>query len=164
MDCKLFQMMPYIIILKVRKFHQPTANRFSAARQKPVREGARLNRVNEYKELTINVNFTIIECSTRFMTHMKQLYYYCILKTTLRAFECPEFENIYVIVSVQLRGYMVQTYSLDTFFIISTYLSFSHLISYLLVSRRKILGDAQAESNIFLQVTNKYDIRCEEDQ
>ena len=26
LDCKLFQMMPYIIILKVRKFHQPTAN------------------------------------------------------------------------------------------------------------------------------------------
>ena len=36
MDCKLFQMMPYIIILKVRKFHQPTANRFSTAKQKPV--------------------------------------------------------------------------------------------------------------------------------
>ena len=48
--------------------------------------------------------------------------------------------------------------------IISTYWSSSHLISYLLVSWRKILGDAQAESNIFLQLTNKYDIRCEEDQ
>ena len=35
-DCKLFLMMPYVIILKVRKFHQPTANRFSTARQKPV--------------------------------------------------------------------------------------------------------------------------------
>ena len=34
--CKLFQMMPYIIILKVRKFHQPTANRFSTARKKAV--------------------------------------------------------------------------------------------------------------------------------
>ena len=34
--CKLFHMMPYIIILKVRKFHQPTANRFSTARKKPV--------------------------------------------------------------------------------------------------------------------------------
>ena len=34
-DWKLFQMMPYIIILKVRKFHQLTANRFSTARQKP---------------------------------------------------------------------------------------------------------------------------------
>ena len=32
--CKLFQMMPYIIILKVRKFHQPTASRFSTAREK----------------------------------------------------------------------------------------------------------------------------------
>ena len=41
-DCKLFQMMPYIIILKARKFHQPTANRFSTtARQKPV--GAQSN-------------------------------------------------------------------------------------------------------------------------
>ena len=38
-DCKLFQMMPYIIILKVRKFHQPTANRFSTARKKPVGRG-----------------------------------------------------------------------------------------------------------------------------
>ena len=28
--------MPYIIILKVRKFQQPTANRFGTARQKPV--------------------------------------------------------------------------------------------------------------------------------
>ena len=39
-----------------------------------------------------------------------------------------------------------------------------HLISYLLVSLRKILGDAQVESNIFLQLINKCDIRCEEDQ
>ena len=35
-DCKLFQMMRYISILKVRKFHQPTANRFSTAKKKPV--------------------------------------------------------------------------------------------------------------------------------
>ena len=35
-------MMPYIIILKVRKFHQPTANRFSTAKKKPM--GA-MNRV-----------------------------------------------------------------------------------------------------------------------
>ena len=34
--CKLFHMMTYIIILKVRKFHQPTASRFSTARKKPV--------------------------------------------------------------------------------------------------------------------------------
>ena len=34
--CKLFHMMPYIVILKVRKFHQPTASRFSTARKKPV--------------------------------------------------------------------------------------------------------------------------------
>ena len=32
--CKLFQMMAYIIILKVRKFHQPTANRFSTTGKK----------------------------------------------------------------------------------------------------------------------------------
>ena len=37
--CKLFQMMPYIIILKVKKFHQPTANCFSTAKKKPVWEG-----------------------------------------------------------------------------------------------------------------------------
>ena len=36
LHCKLFQTMPYIIILKVRKFHQPIANRFSTARKKPV--------------------------------------------------------------------------------------------------------------------------------
>ena len=35
-DCELFQMMPYIIVQKVRKFYQPTANRFSTARKKPV--------------------------------------------------------------------------------------------------------------------------------
>ena len=28
--------MPYMIVLKVRKFQQPTANRFGTARQKPV--------------------------------------------------------------------------------------------------------------------------------
>ena len=39
MDCKVFQMMPDIIILKVRKFRQPTANRFSTARQKPIGGG-----------------------------------------------------------------------------------------------------------------------------
>ena len=37
--CKLFHMMPYIIILKVRKFHQTTASRFSTARKKPVGGG-----------------------------------------------------------------------------------------------------------------------------
>ena len=31
--------MPYIIILKVRKFHQPTANRFGTVSQKPVGGG-----------------------------------------------------------------------------------------------------------------------------
>ena len=34
--CKLFQVMPYIIILKVRKFHRPTANLFSTAKKKLV--------------------------------------------------------------------------------------------------------------------------------
>ena len=33
-DSKLFPMIPYIIKVKVRKFHQPTANRFSTARKK----------------------------------------------------------------------------------------------------------------------------------
>ena len=50
------------------------------------------------------------------------------------------------------------------YLILSTYWSSSHLISYLLVRWRKILGEASAESNIFLQLTDKYDIRCEEDQ
>ena len=39
MDCKVLQMMPYIIIPKVGTFHQPTANGFSTARQKPVGGG-----------------------------------------------------------------------------------------------------------------------------
>ena len=43
--CKLFRMMPYIIILKVRKFHQPTASRLSTARNKPVGEGGALHDV-----------------------------------------------------------------------------------------------------------------------
>ena len=38
-DFKLFRMTTYIIILKVRKFHQPTASRLSTARKKPVRGG-----------------------------------------------------------------------------------------------------------------------------
>ena len=39
-------MMPYIIILTVRKFHQPTASRFSIARKKPVGgEDPGLNRI-----------------------------------------------------------------------------------------------------------------------
>ena len=33
-DCKLFQMMNYIIILNVRKFHQPTGSRFITAKEK----------------------------------------------------------------------------------------------------------------------------------
>ena len=52
-DCKLFQMMPFIIILKVRKFHQPIPNRFSTAREKPVEGGGAeysmcLNRVKKF--------------------------------------------------------------------------------------------------------------------
>ena len=53
--CKLFHMMPYIIILKVRKFHQPTASRFSTARKKPVGRGhivpPSLNRVKTGSQL-----------------------------------------------------------------------------------------------------------------
>ena len=47
-------MMPYIIILKVRKFHQTIANRFSTARQKPAGgtlcpPPQSLNRVNKFQ-------------------------------------------------------------------------------------------------------------------
>ena len=35
-----FKKMPYIIILKVRKFHQPAASRFGIARQNPIGGGA----------------------------------------------------------------------------------------------------------------------------
>ena len=45
-------MMPYIIILKVRKFHQPTANRFGTTRQKLVGGTMcppSLNRVNPFE-------------------------------------------------------------------------------------------------------------------
>ena len=45
-DSKLFPMIPYIIKVKVRKFHQPTANRFSTARKKGAGVGA-LNRVKD---------------------------------------------------------------------------------------------------------------------
>ena len=62
------------------------------------------------------------------------------------------------------HGHSKKNYIYFYQFILSTYWSSSHLISYLLVSWRKILGDAQAESDIFLQLTNKYDIRCEKDQ
>ena len=36
-DCKPFQIMPYIVIPKVRRFHQPTANCFSTVKKKLVR-------------------------------------------------------------------------------------------------------------------------------
>ena len=46
-------MMPYIIILKVRKFHQSTRNRFGTAGKKPVGGGRQnvpsLNRVKKRK-------------------------------------------------------------------------------------------------------------------
>ena len=48
-DCKLFQMMPYVIILKVRKFHQPTADRFSTTRQKHVERGHNVPILNRVK-------------------------------------------------------------------------------------------------------------------
>ena len=57
-------MMPYKIIVKVRKFHQPTANRFCTARQKPVGGGTlcspppSLNRVKE--ELELKISFTLL--------------------------------------------------------------------------------------------------------
>ena len=50
-------MMLYIIIVKVRKFHQPTANRFSTAKKNPVGGGGgaqcapSLNRVKALKTL-----------------------------------------------------------------------------------------------------------------
>ena len=58
-DGKLFQMMPYITILKVRKFHQPTANSFSTARKKPVGGGGhiRLVKVNVSDGSTLSTFF-----------------------------------------------------------------------------------------------------------
>ena len=32
--CKLFQMMPYVIILEVKKFHEPNANSFNSCNKK----------------------------------------------------------------------------------------------------------------------------------
>ena len=43
-------MMPYIIILKVRKFHQPTASCFSTARKKPVHLKIEWRRLVSYLE------------------------------------------------------------------------------------------------------------------
>ena len=52
-DCKLFQRMLYRIIPKVRKFHQPTANRFNTARKTPAGghnvPPPSLNRVNSIR-------------------------------------------------------------------------------------------------------------------
>ena len=61
-DCKLFQMMPYIIILKVGKFHQLTANRFSTARKKPVGGQCAppgLNRVKRAQMLTQQASINV---------------------------------------------------------------------------------------------------------
>ena len=52
--CKLFHMMPYIIILKVRKFHQPTASRFSTEWKKPV-GGHNVNRDKIENETNLHV-------------------------------------------------------------------------------------------------------------
>ena len=49
MDCKLFHIMLYIIILTVRKFRQPSANRFSTARQKPAVGGTMPPSLNKAK-------------------------------------------------------------------------------------------------------------------
>ena len=62
--CKLFHMMPNIIILKVRKVHQPTASRFSTAKNKPVGGGHNvppppsLNRVKAYNFIDQVHNFS----------------------------------------------------------------------------------------------------------
>ena len=53
-NCKLFQMMPNIIILKVRKSHQPTANRFSTTRKKPV--GGHNPSLNRVKDVSLIFN------------------------------------------------------------------------------------------------------------
>ena len=63
-DCKLFQMMPYLNILKVRKFHQPSENPFNTAREKPVGGGAMcppsLNRVNNRVAMeTIEITYIL---------------------------------------------------------------------------------------------------------
>ena len=55
-DWKLFQIMPYIILLKVRKIYWPTTSRFGTARQKPMGEHCRLNvsfRQNRQSRLTV---------------------------------------------------------------------------------------------------------------
>ena len=53
--CKLFQIMPYIIILKARNFHQPTANRFSTARKEPVGGPSSLNRVKTNQTIHVKI-------------------------------------------------------------------------------------------------------------
>ena len=63
--CKLFYVMPYIIILKVRKFHQPTASRLSTARKKPVGgtlppPPPSLNRVKISSGLTRNLGSSLV--------------------------------------------------------------------------------------------------------
>ena len=53
-DRKLFQMMPYIILLKVSKFHWATANCFGAAKYKHV--GDTVCCLNSLKSIQIYVN------------------------------------------------------------------------------------------------------------
>ena len=58
-NCFKYQIMPLIILLKVRKYLKPTANRFGTAREKPVSKGKTckviiLLKVRKYLKPTAN--------------------------------------------------------------------------------------------------------------
>ena len=84
-DCKLFQMMPYIIILKVRKFHWRTASRFSTARKKPVGDALppSLNNVEVTKYGNIHETALLI---TKFS--FQEVFF--VVKSFLPNFKWPE--------------------------------------------------------------------------
>ena len=52
--CKLFQMMPYIIKLNVRKFHQPTATRFSTSGKTLWGGGTTPRSLNRVKNISLD--------------------------------------------------------------------------------------------------------------
>ena len=59
--------MPYIIILKVRKFHQSTRNRFGTAGKKPV-GGHSLKRVNKDFSNPLDPNIRLVQVFELFST------------------------------------------------------------------------------------------------
>ena len=71
---KEFQMMPYIIILKVRKFHQSSRNRFGTAEKKPVGGGGGGHRKCTIKNVSIFSHFNFELGAQRHVFSVNILY------------------------------------------------------------------------------------------